>query len=336
MAYGAWHFIGFGDSTDGKTFKRRIGPDGTTRVIDELHGSNPRDAMLLFTNNQWLCYYTAHPGYHGYDLCRYASDLDSPWSDSFVVAYGGQAGNNPYSAECPHVVEPRPGLYYLFRTQRYGKGAQTSVYWSNNPYYFGIDNDWTFVCTMPVAAPEIIHHDGQYYMAALNNDLQGIRIAKLKWVETPPLGVPVFNFDNHDHRQQWRVIEGAFANVFTTSDRVHFGSPTQHFIGTAEADGKVVDTQTGILRSPTFHVRSTQYKALISGGGNPDQLYIALYDAKTNEELLRIGQPETSNRMAAFPLDCSAFAGKHVYLQVVDQSATPWGHINFGGLFEVR
>jgi hypothetical protein len=34
------------------------------------------------------------------------------------------------------------------------------------------------------AAPEIILHEGQYYIAALNEDaLNGIRIAKLRWVK---------------------------------------------------------------------------------------------------------------------------------------------------------
>jgi hypothetical protein len=35
---------------------------------------------------------------------------------------------------------------------------------------------------LPVAAPEIIKHKGQYYIAALLPDLKAIRIAKLKWI----------------------------------------------------------------------------------------------------------------------------------------------------------
>jgi hypothetical protein len=50
---------------------------------------------------------------------------------------------------------------------------------------FGINqDDRYFLGTLPVAAPEIIFHKGQYYIAALNQGaLDGIRIAKLKWAQ---------------------------------------------------------------------------------------------------------------------------------------------------------
>jgi hypothetical protein len=91
------------------------------------------------------------------------------------------------------VVKRGDGDFYLFRTQSYGspvKGdarrrspAQTSVYHSTDPTMFGINqDDRYFLCTLPVAAPEVILHDGQYYIAALNEGaLDGIRIARLKW-----------------------------------------------------------------------------------------------------------------------------------------------------------
>ena len=178
MAYGDWDHICLAKSKNGKDFERVTGLGSSSAIFTEGSGNNPRDAMLLFTNGKWRCYYTAFPAGHGYDFCRTSDDLVH-WSDSMVVAYGGKAGNNPYSAECPHVVEFKPGCYFLFRTQFYGPGAQTSVYRSTNPLNFGIDDDSYFVCKMNVAAPEIINHNGQYYIAALNLNLDGIRIAKL-------------------------------------------------------------------------------------------------------------------------------------------------------------
>jgi hypothetical protein len=81
------------------------------------------------------------------------------------------------------VVERQPGEYYLFRTQRYGKDAVTRVYRSRNPLDFGIDQDQNYlVATLPVAAPEIILHEGKYYIAALLPSLKGIQIAELEWV----------------------------------------------------------------------------------------------------------------------------------------------------------
>jgi hypothetical protein len=65
------------------------------------------------------------------------------------------------------------------------KHQKDSVYFSHGPLAFGINNDkGHFVGTLPVAAPEIIHFEGRYYIAALMPDLKGIRIARLEWTTT--------------------------------------------------------------------------------------------------------------------------------------------------------
>lgn len=180
MAYGDWERIRFRTSKDGKAFERRILKPNQTDVFTEGPGANTRDPMLLRTGGLWRIYYTAFHGDKGYVFSRTSPDLKT-WSQSFVVAYGGQAGTNIWSCECPFVVELSPGHYYLFRTQVYGRDAKTSVYHSTNPAYFGVDDDRGLVGTLPVAAPEILLVDGQYYIAALNPGLDGIRIARLRW-----------------------------------------------------------------------------------------------------------------------------------------------------------
>jgi hypothetical protein len=72
-------------------------------------------------------------------------------------------------------------MYYLFVTQIYGKNSQTTVYASPNPMYFGIDDDTYKVATLPVAAPEIIYDQGQWYIASTMPSLDGIYMAKLEW-----------------------------------------------------------------------------------------------------------------------------------------------------------
>ncbi len=150
--------------------------------------------MLLPHGDKWFAYYTAYPNRQGMVYVRTTEDFKD-WSLSSVVAYGGQAGTNAYSSECPHVVKLSDTNFYLFKTQTYGpykKGnirkrdaPQTSIYHSNDPMMFGINQDHRyFVCTLPVAAPEIIYYKDRYYIAALNEGaLDGIRIAKLKWVK---------------------------------------------------------------------------------------------------------------------------------------------------------
>jgi len=62
---------------------------------------------------------------------------------------------------------------------------QTSVYHSKDPKMFGIDQDEEyFIGYLQVAAPEIVLYEGQYYIFALKQgSLEGMRCAKLMWVE---------------------------------------------------------------------------------------------------------------------------------------------------------
>ena len=182
MFYGGWDAICLATSQNGKDFIRKRNEVGKSILFGPPDGyGNPRDPMVLRVADQWYCYFTAHTPREGAVFCRTSRDLVN-WSDVFVVAKGGQAGSGSYSAECPFVVEVVPGEYYLFRTQRYGSSAQTSVYRSNNPLDFGIDNDeGHFVCTLPVAAPEIFRFGDSWYIAALMPNLSGIQIARPRW-----------------------------------------------------------------------------------------------------------------------------------------------------------
>ena len=47
---------------------------------------------------------------------------------------------------------------------------------------FGVEDDRYYLGTLPVAAPEIVEHRGELYIAALPPTLEGIRIARLKFV----------------------------------------------------------------------------------------------------------------------------------------------------------
>jgi len=143
--------------------------------------------MLLNVDGVWHCYYAAMPGDQGALFVRRSRDLRD-WSNSKPtrVLAGGSPGVLWYQAECPHVV-PYRGYYYLFRTSNYRDQPLTTVYRSQDPTAFGIDDDAKIVTTLPVAAPEIIIRNGHYWIAALNPQLDGIRVTKLHFVaEAPP------------------------------------------------------------------------------------------------------------------------------------------------------
>jgi hypothetical protein len=187
MIYGDWDYLMIQRSKDGKTFERWLYEEtGRPGMFTEGVGCNTRDPCLIRIGEKWHVYYTAYPEMNGTKTggvyCRTSKDLRA-WNDSRLVARGGLTGDNPCSSECPHVVKIGE-YYYLFRTQRYAGPPTTSVYRSKNAMDFGMDDkaDNKFVCLLEVAAPEIFMHAGRYFIAALEPDIQGIRIAKLAWV----------------------------------------------------------------------------------------------------------------------------------------------------------
>lgn len=219
MVYGTWTHIALAKSKDGKSFQRQLMSDGKVGMFfEENPDANTRDPMVRRIDNLFYLFYTASPfradqysedaaSYieaaekkyparvqeferakedfvhrFGADYVRTSTDLIH-WGPSKKVAFGGAAGTHGVSAECPFVYFHKPsGYYYLFRTQRYGEDAQTSVYRSKDPTNFGINDDRYQIETLPVAAPEIIESGDQVYIAALLPTLKGIQIAKLKWV----------------------------------------------------------------------------------------------------------------------------------------------------------
>ena len=151
-------------------------------------GEHARDPMILKVGDNFHCYYTAHSmrspkkNHRGVTYCRISSNLRD-WGKSQVVAEGSAYGRGPYCTECPHVVfHPQSNAYYLFNTQRYGQRNHTAVFRSTDPLAFGINDNHLEVNTLPVAAPEIIFHDGKYYIASLKPTLNGIHVARLQWM----------------------------------------------------------------------------------------------------------------------------------------------------------
>jgi hypothetical protein len=205
MFYGDWFNICHATSKDGKTFERVIQENGKTGMfneeIDGAPDANTRDVMLLQHQGLWHAYYTGRTDHTGEGLSgkvwvRTTTDFEE-WSESKIVSFGGQSGTRPGSSECPFVVKLGEDDFYLFKTQTYGdyerenddirnRGVpQSSVYHSKNPKMFGIGQDeGYFIGHLPVAAPEIVLYEGQYYIFALKQgSLEGMRCAKLKWAE---------------------------------------------------------------------------------------------------------------------------------------------------------
>ncbi len=186
MFYGDWGHICLAESDDGKTFTRVLGSGGRPQLFSGPY-DNTRDAMVMKHDGTYYCYYMGHKkdaAIQSAIFCRTSRDLKT-WSEPVMVSGGGSPATQDRwwggDAECPHVVR-RHGAFYLFRNQRYGPKNLNTQYRSQDPLDFGVDTDKYIVGTLPVAAPEIIRHEGRDYIAALLPSLKGIRIARLKWV----------------------------------------------------------------------------------------------------------------------------------------------------------
>jgi hypothetical protein len=333
MLYGDWEHICLATSKDGKKFERYVTPAGKTSLFTEGAGTNTRDIVALKIGDLWHGYYTAYPNRQGAVYCRTSPDFKK-WSESTCVAFGGRAGVNPFAAECPHVIT-HDGRHYLFRTQKYGQQARSCVYSSTDPLNFGINQDRRYFLTeMPVAAMEIAEVKGQHYIAALLPSLKGIQIAKLGWTDKPAVGKPIFDLSNDAERARWKVVRGALPHVFTQSQRDRFDPPASHFIATAEgaATSGPSDKQTCVIQSPSFKIEKPWLFAYLSGGTDQEKLHVALVDADTKQELVRVTPLEQANTLVETLLNVSPYVGREVLVQVTDNSEAPWGHINFGGL----
>ena len=355
MFYGDWKRICLARSEDGKEFTRVLGEDGEPDLFSGPYPQS-RDAMVMRDHGLYYCYYTGHlPADADAEhlcavFCRVSSDMKH-WSEALKVCAGGWPSGMTWhggDCECPFVAR-RNDYYVLFRNQHYGHNNHNTQYASANPLYFGVDSDRYMIGTLPVAAPEVFEHEGQWYVAALKPSLKGIRIARLKWVDAEPGDLPVvadadeltenslFDFDDSDVRSRWELVEGEIDPIFTTSDRQHFGPVYEHFIGTSESQnavqtGRADDGQTGVIESPPFESGSARYVVLVSGGADSRDTYVSLIDDQTGEELARwAGNDNNAFQRKIF--DARKHAGRTVRIRIVDRAKDGWGHINFGGIF---
>jgi hypothetical protein len=182
MVYGDWTRICLARSVDGKVFTRVLNDSGQPDLFTGPY-YNTRDPMMLRIGNLFHCYYMGSDPFAQYPsaiFVRTSADLRQ-WSQPMTVSAGGFPSLTLVDAECPFVVE-RSGSYYLFRNQLYGQGAFNTQYLSPNPHDFGVGTTRYEVSNLRVAAPEIVLYQGQYYIAALTPALDGIQVARFRWV----------------------------------------------------------------------------------------------------------------------------------------------------------
>ena len=129
----------------------------------------------------------------------------------------------------------------------------------------------------------------------------------------------------------WKVEGVAFVKQPVKGDTVAARRPDMrsdhagdHWVGTYEAAG---DLPQGVLTSKPFVV-SEPFASFLIAGGADQKTRVELVDAATNKSFLNVSGGNTEDLRPVL-VDLKDRQGKEIYLRVVDQSSTGWGHINF-------
>src|SRR5262249_14488199 len=102
------------------------------------------------------------------------------------------------------------------------------------------------------------------------------------------------------------------------------GHAGEYWIGTYEVGG---DGLQGTLTSVPFKV-THPWATFLVGGGAHERTRVEVHRADTDEIIFKAhGMDKEEMRPVA--VDLRPHAGKEIYLRVVDQEGTSWGHINF-------
>ena len=87
------------------------------------------------------------------------------------------------------------------------------------------------------------------------------------------------------------------------------------------------DLPQGVLTSKPFIVTEPYASFLIAGGAD-QKTRVELVDRSTNKSFLQVSGTNTEN-LRPVHVDLRDRQGKEIYLRIMDQSSTGWGHINF-------
>ncbi len=232
-------------STDGKNFTQHYDLDG-----DITFYAMSRDTMILdnrSVDGLWYAYFLQNGtgGASAYVAARTAAVLEGPWS-------GLSAVNAVVNPESPFVMW-RNGLYYQW--------LQMSVWASADP----MDFDGEPIIKMTPGsfdgyyAPEVIEHNGEYFVAGYNND--GVWLCRMRW--TDPGEILIDNLDPQFsytgawvNRSEGSGFQGA--DFRTVSDQASYGVATATYApATANGTYDVYVRYSSGWTTPSNSVRYT-------------------------------------------------------------------------------
>ena len=253
-----------------------------------------------------------------------------------------------HALESPFVLK-RAGVYHLFFTEETVGGVSHM----SSPSLTG---GWSILNRSIIDgghAAEVLDLGADRYLISRHTSytsaaelVSTIKMDTLVWKGTEP-AVEMAN-----RLEGWSVLWGtAFQHQPTFRENAHYrgddttrtGFEGNWWIGTYESFAGPLsgtdpgsfqgDAPRGAIRSTAFTVTGRSMRLLVGGGDYLDSCYVALCDATTGAILLR----ETGrNRdlMDERLWDLSPYIGTEVYLLIVDDCSSSFGHINVDGIEE--
>ena len=146
----------------------------------------------------------------------------------------------------------------------------------------------------------------------------------------------VFNggFELGDNRGWWNDQEIGVvtnANAFW-QDNIPYEKDGDYLFTGVESFGAdtMREANTGFLTSSAFELGGTGYISFMLGGGENDLCYVQVIDAATGEVLARYHQQAMNKAvLIQYVADLSAYVGKTVRIQIVDNATSGWGCVSF-------
>ena len=132
--------------------------------------------------------------------------------------------------------------------------------------------------------------------------------------------------------EPWKIVEGKFGHPIGSRaeffrNKREYNKQGTYYLTTLESAAnaeKGMDSQTGVIVSPLFVPESGTMTFRV-GGGFGQSTYAALCTADGKE--VQFARGENDQVMQEATWDLSPYAGKMMFIKVVDQSTNGWGHI---------
>ena len=167
------------------------------------------------------------------------------------------------------------------------------------------------------------------------NEPEGFNVATHVDYALPETIYDVFNggFEMGGNQGWWNNGEpGAVTNADAFFSGVAYGKDGNFLYSGVEDHmaGNGREYRRGVLTSSVFEISGTGYITFMLGGGGNELCYVQIIDAVTGEILARYHQQAMEDAvLKQYIADLSAYIGRTVRIQVVDQAENAWGCVSF-------